>query len=46
MQQTGKNAADFVDGKFARDYGTKTIELDAAGVTVDAFCRAGLSARF
>jgi len=29
MQQTGKNAADFVDWKFTRDYGSKTIALDA-----------------
>lgn len=29
MQQTGKNAADFVDWKFVKDYGTKTIALDA-----------------
>lgn len=29
MQQTGKNAADFVDWKFVRDYGLKTIALDA-----------------
>ena len=28
-QDTGKNAADFVDWKFFRDYGKKTIELDA-----------------
>jgi len=29
LQQTGKNAADFVDWKFVKDYGTKTISLDA-----------------
>ncbi|MEK6591720.1 MAG: MBL fold metallo-hydrolase [Pseudomonadota bacterium] len=29
MQQTAKNAADFVDWKFVKDYGTKTISLDA-----------------
>jgi beta-lactamase superfamily II metal-dependent hydrolase len=29
MQPTGKNAADFVDWKFARDYGSDAIELDA-----------------
>jgi beta-lactamase superfamily II metal-dependent hydrolase len=29
IQDTGKNAADFVDWKFARDYGMSTIELDA-----------------
>jgi beta-lactamase superfamily II metal-dependent hydrolase len=28
-QQSGKNAADFVDWKFFRDYGMNTIELDA-----------------
>ncbi|MEN6441263.1 MAG: MBL fold metallo-hydrolase [Syntrophobacter sp.] len=28
-QPTGKNAADFVDWKFARDYGLKQIHLDA-----------------
>lgn len=28
-QPSGKNAADFVDWKFARDYGTDSIELDA-----------------
>jgi len=28
-QPTGKNAADFVDWKFVKDYGTKTIALDA-----------------
>jgi len=28
-QDTGKNAADFVDWKFVRDYGMTTIELDA-----------------
>jgi glyoxylase-like metal-dependent hydrolase (beta-lactamase superfamily II) len=28
-QQSGKNAADFVDWKFFRDYGMDTIELDA-----------------
>lgn len=28
-QTTGKNAADFVDWKFAKDYGLKTIHLDA-----------------
>lgn len=28
-QDTGKNAADFVDWKFFKDYGKKTIELDA-----------------
>lgn len=28
-QQSGKNAADFIDWKFYRDYGMKTIELDA-----------------
>jgi beta-lactamase superfamily II metal-dependent hydrolase len=28
-QNTGKNAADFVDWKFAKDYGQSTIELDA-----------------
>ncbi|MCA9728660.1 MAG: hypothetical protein KC729_13305, partial [Candidatus Eisenbacteria bacterium] len=27
-QPTGKNAADFVDWKFAKDYGTTTIDLD------------------
>ncbi len=29
MQETGKNAADFVDWKFCKDYGMATIELDA-----------------
>ena len=29
MQPSGKNAADFVDWKFARDYGADTIHLDA-----------------
>jgi beta-lactamase superfamily II metal-dependent hydrolase len=29
VQQTGKNAADFVDWKFVKDYGSKTIALDA-----------------
>jgi beta-lactamase superfamily II metal-dependent hydrolase len=29
FQDTGKNAADFVDWKFAKDYGKTTIELDA-----------------
>ena len=29
MQPSGKNAADFVDWKFARDYGVDTIHLDA-----------------
>lgn len=28
-QPSGKNAADFVDWKFARDYGVKSIHLDA-----------------
>lgn len=28
-QNTGKNAADFVDWKFAKDYGQSAIELDA-----------------
>lgn len=28
-QPTGKNAADFVDWKFVKDYGTKTVALDA-----------------
>lgn len=28
-QNTGKNAADFIDWKFAKDYGRRTIELDA-----------------
>ena len=28
-QPTGKNAADFVDWKFAKDYGEKRIKLDA-----------------
>lgn len=28
-QQSGKNAADFIDWKFFKDYGMKTIELDA-----------------
>lgn len=28
-QPSGKNAADFVDWKFVKDYGTKTIHLDA-----------------
>ncbi|MGE3939219.1 MAG: ComEC/Rec2 family competence protein [Nitrospirales bacterium] len=70
-QDTGKNAADFVDWKFVKDYGQDTIsldamlashcdadhyggladlldvtqnhELDAQGVTVDAFYHAGLS---
>ncbi|MEZ5897884.1 MAG: MBL fold metallo-hydrolase [Hyphomicrobiaceae bacterium] len=28
-QNTGKNAADFVDWKFVKDYGRKAIELDA-----------------
>lgn len=28
-QQSGKNAADFVDWKFKKDYGMDTIELDA-----------------
>ncbi len=71
MQDTGKNAADFVDWKFAKDYGKQTIdldmmlashndadhygglsdlldvaqqdELDATGVSIEAFCHAGLS---
>ncbi len=70
-QDTGKNAADFVDWKFFKDYGRDTIELDAMlashcdadhygglwdlldvgqsdeldaeGVTVEAFYHAGLS---
>jgi beta-lactamase superfamily II metal-dependent hydrolase len=29
VQDTGKNAADFVDWKFTRDYGMKRIEIDA-----------------
>jgi beta-lactamase superfamily II metal-dependent hydrolase len=29
VQETGKNAADFVDWKFFKDYGKTTIELDA-----------------
>jgi len=29
IQDTGKNAADFVDWKFAKDYRKKTIDLDA-----------------
>jgi beta-lactamase superfamily II metal-dependent hydrolase len=29
MQPSGKNAADFVDWKFVKDYGQKLIELDA-----------------
>jgi|MTBAKMStandDraft_1061839.scaffolds.fasta_scaffold06670_3 beta-lactamase superfamily II metal-dependent hydrolase len=29
VQDTGKNAADFVDWKFVKDYGKKTIDLDA-----------------
>jgi beta-lactamase superfamily II metal-dependent hydrolase len=29
VQDTGKNAADFVDWKFFKDYGMSTIELDA-----------------
>lgn len=29
MQQSGKNAADFVDWKFYKDYGKKTMVLDA-----------------
>lgn len=29
MQPTGKNAADFVDWKFSRDYGLNEIKLDA-----------------
>ncbi|MGH7928333.1 MAG: ComEC/Rec2 family competence protein, partial [Candidatus Binatia bacterium] len=29
VQDTGKNAADFVDWKFFKDYGKNTIELDA-----------------
>lgn len=29
MQETGKNAADFVDWKFVKDYGKRTIALDA-----------------
>lgn len=29
LQDTGKNAADFVDWKFSKDYGKETIELDA-----------------
>lgn len=69
-QPTGKNAADFVDWKFVRDYGLESIaldamvcshndadhyggladlldsaqdaELDAAGVSVDAFFHAGV----
>jgi len=28
-QPTGKNAADFVDWKFVKDYGTETIHLEA-----------------
>jgi beta-lactamase superfamily II metal-dependent hydrolase len=71
LQDTGKNAADFVDWKFAKDYGEETIELDAMlashcdadhygglrdlldvaqkdeldakGVSVEAFFHAGLS---
>jgi hypothetical protein len=71
LQDTGKNAADFVDWKFAKDYGKTNIELDAMlashcdadhygglhdlldvaqkdeldarGVSVEAFFHAGLS---
>jgi beta-lactamase superfamily II metal-dependent hydrolase len=71
LQDTGKNAADFVDWKFVKDYGKTTIELDAMlashcdadhygglddlldvaqkkeldakGVSVEAFFHAGLS---
>jgi beta-lactamase superfamily II metal-dependent hydrolase len=71
VQDTGKNAADFVDWKFVKDYGKSTIELeamlashcdadhygglrdlldvaqkdelDATGVSVEAFFHAGLS---
>jgi beta-lactamase superfamily II metal-dependent hydrolase len=71
FQDTGKNAADFVDWKFAKDYGKTTVdldamlashcdadhygglgdlldvaqmdELDAKGVSVEAFFHAGLS---
>jgi len=71
LQDTGKNAADFVDWKFVKDYDMTTIkldailashcdadhygglddlvdvtensELDATGVTVEAFFHAGLS---
>ena len=71
VQDTGKNAADFVDWKFVKDYGQTTIELDAmlashcdadhygglddlldvlqkheldaTGVSVEAFYHAGLS---
>jgi len=71
VQDTGKNAADFVDWKFVKDYGKTTIELDAmlashcdadhygglrdlldvaqkaeldaTGVSVEAFFHAGLS---
>jgi beta-lactamase superfamily II metal-dependent hydrolase len=32
-QPTGKNAADFVDWKFAKDYGSDTIALDAVVVS-------------
>ena len=70
-QNTGKNAADFVDWKFVEDYGQSTIELDAMiashndldhygglsdildvkqkeeldaqGISVEAFYHAGLS---
>jgi beta-lactamase superfamily II metal-dependent hydrolase len=71
LQDTGKNAADFVDWKFYKDYGMEVIaldamlashcdadhygglsdlldvkqkeELDASGITVEAFYHAGLS---
>ena len=33
MQDTGKNAADFVDWKFFRDYGKNKIDLDAMVVS-------------
>jgi beta-lactamase superfamily II metal-dependent hydrolase len=71
VQDTGKNAADFVDWKFFKDYGKDVIaldamlashcdadhygglsdlldvaqkdELDATGITIEAFFHAGLS---
>lgn len=44
VQDTGKNAADFVDWKFVKDYGKKRIDLDAMIVShCDADHYGGLS---
>ena len=42
-QPSGKNAADFVDWKFFKDYEQSTIALDATKVKVKAFYHAGVS---